>query len=141
LNPIRAGIAGSPEDSAFTSIMQRIQQLRGTTSELALPLRVLRNNAHPRPNAIPFHLRDYLELVEWTGRTVRADKPGAIDARLPPILARLNVDRTAWRHAMRPRGNVFGRAMGRLSHLRLHARTLGQSWVRGIQHAQRLFAT
>jgi hypothetical protein len=41
---------------------------------------------------------------------------------------------------MRPRGNVFGRAMGPLSQLRLHAQTLGQAWVRGLSQAERLFA-
>jgi hypothetical protein len=40
---------------------------------------------------------------------------------------------------MRPRGNVFGRAMGKLDHLRLHAKTLGHSWVRGLRQAQRLY--
>jgi hypothetical protein len=36
-------------------------------------------------------------------------------------------------------GNVFGRAMGRLNHLRLHANTLGQSWVRGLRRSEALF--
>jgi hypothetical protein len=40
---------------------------------------------------------------------------------------------------MRPHGNVFGRALGRLNHLRLHARTLGQSWIRGMTRAERAF--
>jgi hypothetical protein len=40
---------------------------------------------------------------------------------------------------MQPRGNVFGRAMGQLDTLRLHAKTLGQSWVRGLKHSETLF--
>jgi hypothetical protein len=40
---------------------------------------------------------------------------------------------------LQPRGNVFGRALGRLDHLRLHAKTLGQSWVRGLQRAERMY--
>lgn len=106
-----------------------------------MPLRVLKTDGRSIANAIPFKLADYLQLVDWTGRVIRVDKPGAIDVRLPPILARLNVDGEAWRRAMRRHGNVFGRAMGRLNHLRLHAHTLGQSWVRGLRHAERLFAS
>jgi hypothetical protein len=93
-----------------------------------------------RANAIPYSFDDYLELVDWTGRTVRADKRGAIDDRLPPIVQRLQIDADAWEQAMQPHGNLFGRAMGRLDHMRLHANTLGQSWVRGLQRAQRLYA-
>jgi hypothetical protein len=42
---------------------------------------------------------------------------------------------------MQPQGNVFGRAMGQLDHLRLHAKALGQSWVRGLRQAERLYRT
>jgi hypothetical protein len=90
--------------------------------------------------SIPYRLGDYLQLVEWTGRAIRSDKRVSIDDRLPPIMARLNIDADAWRLAMRPRGNVFGRALGRLDYMRLHAQTLGQSWVRGLQCAERLYS-
>ena len=70
-----------------------------------------------------------VELVDWTGRAIRSDKCGAIDAQLPPIAQRLKIDPEAWTRAMRPGGNVFGRAIGPLSHLRMHAKTLGQAWV------------
>ncbi|MGH8179202.1 MAG: hypothetical protein ACREV5_23330 [Steroidobacter sp.] len=87
---------------------------------------------------MPFTLHDYAALVDWTGRARREDKPGAIDAHLPPIMQRLHLDPDAWRLAMRPHGNVFGRALGRLDHLRLHARTLGQSWIRGLRQAEQI---
>src|SRR5512138_965249 len=70
---------------------------------------------------------------------VRSEKIDAIDAKLPPIIARLNIDPSAWEAAMQPRGNVFGRAMGRLNHLQLHAKALGQSWVRGLREAELLY--
>jgi len=38
------------------------------------------------PEGLPFHLADYLELVNWTGRGVRDDKRGAIAEDVPPIL-------------------------------------------------------
>ena len=72
---------------------------------------------------------------------IRDDKRGAIDQRLPSILHRLNIDRDAWQQAMRPAGNLFGRAMGQLDHMRLHAALLKQSWVRGLQQAATLYPT
>jgi putative transposase len=89
--------------------------------------------------SIPYSFTEYLQLVDWTGRAIRNDKRGHIDAALPSIVARLNIDPDAWEAAMQPRGNVFGRAMGRLNHLQLHAKALGQSWVRGLRKAELLY--
>ena len=79
--------------------------------------------------------RDYLTLVDWSGRAVRSDKRSAIASDLPPILRLLNIDAAAWKMAMRPRGNVFGQALGQLDHLRLHAKPLG------LCDAERLYRT
>jgi REP element-mobilizing transposase RayT len=149
LNPIRAGVATTPEDSPFTSIYERIKALncaRGSSQAASStpksaptvpPLLDFRPSESAK--AIAFTLGDYLELVDWTGKVQRADKCGAIDPTLPAIMQRLDLDEHAWRLAMRPRGNVFGRALGQLDHLRLHARTLGQSWIRGVRRAERAF--
>ena len=78
-------------------------------------------------------------LLDWTGRSIRGDKRGYIDQTLPPILKRLNIDVATWQETMRPEGNVFGRALGQLDHLRLHARALGQSWIKGLRQAENLY--
>lgn len=146
LNPIRAGIARTPEDSLFTSIHERIRAHRADANEQAskatqptVPLQPFMSARESRPQ-IPFSLKDYLELVDWSGRVIREGKVGAIAERIPPIMQRVSIDRDAWALAMEPHGNVFGRALGRLGSMRLHAKTLSQSWVRGIRHADRLFA-
>jgi hypothetical protein len=149
LNPIRAGICATPEESEFTSIYSRIQALRrssgGTHASTkcihASRLLPFKDQTPTRPRVLPMRLLDYLELVDWSGRIVRSDKRGAIDARAPPILERFNIDAAAWQDAMRIRGNVFGRALGKLDRLRLHARALGQSRIKGLERAQRLFRT
>ncbi|HEY4366451.1 MAG TPA: transposase [Steroidobacteraceae bacterium] len=149
LNPIRAGIAATPEQSEFTSIHARIEELRRsstpskTPSESSTDVRVALLDFHDtvpvgRPS-IPFSLRDYLALVDWTGRVRRENKRGAISEQLPAIMHRLRIDADAWNLAMRPQGNRFGRALGRLDHLRLHASRLGQSWIRGLRQAGQLY--
>jgi hypothetical protein len=45
---------------------------------------------------ILFSLKDYLQLVDMTGRMIRPDKRGAIPINLPPILERLSIDRQQW---------------------------------------------
>jgi hypothetical protein len=149
LNPIRAGIAAMPEDSDFTSIETRIKELAAAydsgsgssdaNGSLRVPLLKFRGAFADSEPTLPFRFSDYLELVDWTGRAIRSGKRGAIDPRRPPIMQRLNVDAAAWQEAMRPSGNVFGRALGQLDHMRLHARSLGQSWIRGLRQADRLF--
>jgi REP element-mobilizing transposase RayT len=147
LNPIRAGIAATPEDSEFTSIYERIRELKAssaaaeekTETHAKVPLLSFQSSGATRIS-IPFRLDAYLELVDWTGRAIVAGKRGFIDGKVPPIMRRLNVDPEAWTLAMRPHGNVFGRAMGKLDHLRLHAKTLGQSWVRGLRSAEQLYS-
>lgn len=148
LNPVRAGIAASPEVSEFTSIYQRIAELTSTTdgkhctpSEVnqKVPLRPFGVSSDDSV-AIPYKLDDYLELIDWTGRAIHSTKRGFIDERLPPIMQRLNIGADAWTAAMQPAGNVFGRAMGKLDHLRLHAKTLGQAWVQGLREARHLYA-
>lgn len=145
LNPVRARIANTPEESEFTSIYQRIKQFRELSNppvdaqpQHRTPLLSF-HSADRTDDALPFRFQDYLALIDWTGRAIREGKRGFIDDRLPPIIVRLNIDADAWQLAMQPGGNVFGRAMGRLDHLRLHAKTLGQSWVRGLRVAESLY--
>jgi REP element-mobilizing transposase RayT len=153
LNPVRSGIASTPEESEFTSIYARIQQhtsqprvrsnVRQAKKHRARrhtpPLLAFKNESPGQHPSLPMRLQDYLQLVDATGRIARADKPGVIDAKLEAILMRLQIDPDAWKATMRVGGNRFGRALGRLERLRSHARRLGQSWIRGLHLAQRLY--
>jgi REP element-mobilizing transposase RayT len=146
LNPVRAGVVRRPEESEYTSIYDRIRRSRSPkmeegedTAKKEVPLLPL-SDEEGGTRRIPYRFQDYLALVDWTGRAIRDDKRGFIDPQLPPIIHRLNIDPDAWQISMQRSGNVFGRAMGRLDHLRLHATTLGQSWVRGIRKAEQLYS-
>jgi REP element-mobilizing transposase RayT len=149
LNPVRAGIAATPEESDFTSIYARVQAMkvgRGSAPAASnyiaanrlLPFRDTASSGAP---AIPFGLHQYLQLVDWSGRIVRAGKRGVIDERAPPILQRININADVWMQAMRVRGNVFGRALGKLDRMRLHAHALGQVRIKGLVQARRLFGS
>lgn len=52
------------------------------------------NNIHQ--TGIMFALEDYLQLVDVTGRTIRAGKKHAIPNYLPPILERIDIDYETW---------------------------------------------
>ena len=80
LNPVRAGIAETPEASEHTSIKERIETAKSGTSQPDSLAKLVGNPREAMPAGLPFHLKDYLELVDWTGRIIRDDKRGASHA-------------------------------------------------------------
>lgn len=95
LNPVRAGMAKTPEQSDHTSIQYRINAAKtGKTPEYPLPF--AGNIKEDMPHGLPFHLSDYLELVDITGRAILPDKRGAIAESIPAILQRLNLKPEQW---------------------------------------------
>ena len=93
LNPIRAGIATTPEESDFTSIQQRIEQTADLATQTPLLLPFAREG---KPEALPCYFADYLALVDWTGRAIRLDKHGHIPHHLAPVLQRLGIEEGQW---------------------------------------------
>ncbi len=95
LNPIRAKMAKSPESSTHTCVHKRIELLR--KKQTTPPSIELFTGITSDSTGLPFKLDDYLELIDWTGRVIRPDKRGSIDAELPPILQRLNLSHDSWK--------------------------------------------
>ncbi len=95
LNPVRAGIAKSPEQSVFTSIKARLEALNDNLETAPCLHPFIGNPTNKLIDGIPFRLIDYIELVDWTARQFREDKvPMASD--FPPILERLNFNQKSW---------------------------------------------
>lgn len=107
LNPVRAGMADTPESSEHTSIRERVQpefdllqaiddqtecgDLFDFTTSLK-PLLPFENRlVNETQSGILFIFEGYLSLMDWTGRIIRGDKRGHIDNSLPPILDRLKI--------------------------------------------------
>ena len=91
LNPIRARMATTPEKSDHTSIKKRLADThnsRGLESFVGINQGLA---------GIPYKLKDYIELVDWTGKVIRDDKRGYIENSLPNILDRLSLDVNSWK--------------------------------------------
>jgi hypothetical protein len=95
LNPIRAGIADTPENSDFTSIQARIDTLENQLVTPPCLYPFVGNESRLKLEGIPFRLVDYLELVDWTARQIRPNK-ASMDESLPPILDRLGGSINNW---------------------------------------------
>ena len=177
LNPIRAGLAESPEASEFTSVQERLQAFgraadagdvvvpqadvaavadcTTTASGGAVPANEGLRAGDPswlgtsaplaafvgaggdlNEAGLPFHLAEYLLLVDWTGRQWREGKRGAISSALPPLLARLNVDASTWIETVRrfqsDSKGAFHEYVGPVAALQRRSDALGRRWLRGV---------
>jgi putative transposase len=81
----------------------------------------------------------YLSLVEWTGRTIRAGKPGSIPFDLERILDRFGVDAVHWAANVACYGSLFYRIAGKVEQLLDYAQRRGQGWFCGQPGSERLY--
>ena len=129
LNPIRAAMATTPEQSDFTSVQERIQH---PDSGCLAPFSDQGNTT------IPFNLKDYLELVDWGGREVKRNKRGYIPASAPPILLRLKMNASPVLQYIAKDNLPSSGALGPVSMLRAFAASVGRKFVKGHVLGNRL---
>ncbi len=147
LNPIRAKMADTPEQSDYTSAQLRIKCASTSQS----PNRINQQDKHlmvfagnPRqemPQGLPFRLTDYLELVDWTGRQIREDKRGAIPGDIPPLLQRLQIDSRHWQYLSQNFESPFKGIVGTAHKVREACKRLDLKWSHGVRECERLFSS
>jgi len=130
LNPIRAAMATTPEQSDYTSIQERIKDTGNSC---------LRPFGEQGENSIPFNLKDYLELVDWGGREVKRNKRGYIPANAPLILTRLNMDASPVLDYLARDDMPSLGALGPVSMLRAFAKSIGRKFIKGHAFGERLW--
>jgi len=146
LNPIRAQLAKTPEESHYTSVRERI------TTAIAAPTPELPEQQPPHllpfvgdlrlemPKGLPFRLADYLELVEFTGRILREGKRGAISHQLPPILQRLGIEQEQWHYLTTRFESPFKGLVGAAHRLKAAYQALGYRRIPGVAACRRCFS-
>ncbi len=144
LNPVRAGIAATPEASDFTAIQQRLQTFAAQRASadatpakaqnVAPPLHPFANHLNTDPaQGMPYTLLDYVELVDWTARIVRADKKGVIASHTPLILQRLGFSAAEFHKHMQAQAMTRGTVIGQVERLKAYAIGLKKRCVRGVR--------
>jgi len=116
LNPIRAAMANTPEESDYTSIQKRIKSKKGS----------FLLNLGFGENDLDFTLADYCDLVDASGRAIRADKRGFIDGNLPPILTRLGLDDVTWLDELNQFRTKGKKAIGTIEKLKAYVKNIKQ---------------
>jgi REP element-mobilizing transposase RayT len=165
LNPVRAGMADSLEDCEFTAAFDRIQARQGRDCVRHIGrIRQDKGTLTPRQKEMREAAREqaerghwlapldgqgsplsnvseasYLELLDWTGRQLRADKRGAIPASVAPILDQLDINTERWLRTVERYGGLFFRVAGRVENMKRIARAAGLRWLRGIEASRAAF--
>ncbi|WP_019028912.1 hypothetical protein [Colwellia piezophila] len=135
LNPVRSGIAPTPEQSDFTSIQLRIKaSIKGEQPPTLLPF--TGSEHQDKTTGIRFSLQDYLTLVDETGRILRDDKQGTINDETANILARLHISDESWLKLTTDFECIFTGAVGTAEHLTEFTEHVGLRRAHGLANAQ-----
>lgn len=161
LNPIRAGLAETPETSDFTSIQDRIisrqakkkleqtknvkdGDLESLIHEIKLQskrdkwLCPFRDEGN-RKGFLDIDTDRYFEIVDWTGRHLKKGKNGRIPLHLAPILTRLEVNEKVWLYSCQHFNSLFFRVAGKVSNIHKAAAAAGQKWLKGQEGGRTVF--
>ena len=133
-------MAETPEKSTYTSIKTRIKSaLKGEQPTTLLPF--VGNPRKNMPKGITFKLKEYIELVDLTGRCIRDDKRGYISANKATILDRLNISEESWLTLTLHFEEVFKGAVGTHDSLTLFAQHKKLKRRQGLSHSLKLLKT
>jgi len=161
LNPIRAGIATTPETSDFTSAKERVDALQArkqfesnrvkeSEKQTRTPIEMVAGmnrdkwlcpltDEKNRRGFLQIGLDDYLGLIDWTGRQIAKGKHGAIPIHLAPILERLELNQSKWIYGSSNFGSLFYRVAGKVSNIPVMAKKAGQKWLKVKRTGKALF--
>ena len=118
LNPVRAAMCHSPEESDYASIQERIN------SDNSKLLGFSKDD-------IPYSLTDYISLVDLTGRVLVDNKRGYIPNKLPDILIRLNLNPDSWMDELMSFKTKGRTAVGTVAQLKLFCKRMRKKFSVG----------
>jgi len=142
LNPIRAGISDSLDNSEFTSIKERLDELAiENKKETQQAIKLADFVGSKEVDGIPYRLMDYLELVDWTGRAIRDDvgKRGYISNSEPKILNKLGISAEIWFDTVNEYNKGYHQFIGSEAELKQVCEFLSVKWVSGIKNSRLLY--
>ena len=153
LNPIRAKMAETPEDSDFTSIQDRINKVIALDNLKNQDSDSISNTNNKTPRLIslnekesfPISEQDYISLVDMAGRITKSGKRGNIDPSLNPILERIKINSDTFIKDVLENGSSFSKmftyVIGNVEEINSFAKKLKQNFMRGVTSAKALFMT
>ena len=135
LNPIRANMAKSLPQSEHTSIKRRLELL--TPEELNQSMKAVAGKVKNRTMVLK--LKDYIELVEWTGNAIVYPNKSKTLFHLSGTFEHLNLRQENWLNQVQTFGENYYQFVGNVDRLKEKTKKLGRQWLKGIQPIQDLY--
>ena len=92
------------------------------------------------PKGLPFELKTYLQLIDWTGHSIREGKPGVIPLDAAPILERLNICSDNWLKLTTSFTRSFKNTAGKEQAITAYANNMKRKRRSSITNSLALFA-
>ncbi len=142
LNPIRARITKKLEESNNTAIKKRLETIKeqepmDVQAYLDAPVTGLSNPT--KSKRLAMSLKDYIELVEWTGKSIVYPNKSAMPLNIQSSLQHLNLQQTHWLKQIENYGKHYCHVVGPVARIREKAKQLNQKWLKGIKTAALLY--
>lgn len=140
LNPIRAKIAKTLQDSNHTSIQKRLaahQNNQNTPANL-MPFKeeIPEKTKSSTQTTLPFSQKEYFLLIDWSGRQFREGKPGYIGSDVPSIVKSVGLNPAQWINTIEKSRMRDQTVLGTLSRMQDWANTIRKKWLKGQKITQ-----
>jgi REP element-mobilizing transposase RayT len=142
LNPIRADIAERLEESEHTAIKQRVELLKSVDSlavEKTLNQKITCINDKVYSKQLPLTLKNYIELVEYTGQSIKYRDKASMPTSIQSTLSSLNLQQNHWLKQVENFGKHYCHVVGPIELIREKAKQLKKKYLRGISAARLLY--
>ena len=138
LNPIRAGITQELQQSLYTSVHKRLIEQRAIPTQLNRPISPVSSGIEGR--AIQIKLKDYIQLVEWAGKSIVHPNKAAMPPHINTLLIELNLQPNSWLKQLQNMEKNNPHAIGSVKRLKEKAAQLSKQWIKGMTAAKLLYS-
>ena len=166
LNPVRAKMELTPEESRYTSGSDRIKarqaleklnilnerniidKTTGSKNKMILSTLKLSKSAdwlnpissnETKKGLLSISLEEYIEVLDITGREIREENKGRIPENLKPIFKRLEINEEKWVKTVKSYGTLFCRVSGKMDSIKQAAKEAGRNWLKGVKTSKQVF--
>ena len=142
LNPIRAKITEKLEESQNTSIQKRLTKLKNVNPidvQKHLDTSIVAISSQIGERILSMSLKDYIELVEWTGKSIIHPDKASIPPHISSSLQRLNLQQNHWLKQIENFNQNYCHVVGPIEQIRTKAKQLKLRCMKGISAAKLLY--
>ena len=142
LNPVRAKITEKLEESMNTSIKKRLDELKqiepiDVQTQLDTAISAISNQVSSKK--LSMSLKSYIELVEWTGKSIVYPNKNTMPANISSCLKQLNLQQNHWLNQLENFEKHYCHVVGPIELIQQKAAQLKKRCMKGMSAARLLY--